>query len=490
MHLETEVSDTPSAQPGEPDRTPHAVPVIRRWWVRFKGPIVAVAGVGAVLSGLAGWYTTYRAVKTAAAESSSIGTSPGLATGLTSADAVYPLSIMVLPLANQTGDVAKGYVADGLTTSITSDLSRIRDAMVLAPAQAYAFRDKTMSLQQLGREAGVRFILQGSLQASGEKVRVAMQLADATTGALLWSDTMEGQLADLFALQDAVTQRVSASIDPAMTVYAARSTESRQGSPKAQDLILRAKAQALQPVSLDYYRNIQALYRQALEVEPDSVAASFGLASSLLGEINIFSSTLPEERRRIAKAEAEQLAARLQQREPNSPRTLQILWAIARVPRDCPKLAELGPARLALEPNNRTVNSSVGLAISLAGQPQVGIPYIQHAVELNPRIPNIYKTQLGIAYVLQGEHAKAIPWLLEGIQAQPNYPDTYAWLAVAYELQGDTQQARAMLSRLSALAPRFSVKDFDAPHVTCSPQEVAFWNAHAGALAQRIGIPP
>jgi hypothetical protein len=132
--------EPPAETPVNPVTAGSASAVVSRWVARFKGPIVAIAGTGAVLSGLVGWYTTYSTVKTAALPSGAAATAAGLAAAAAGNDAIYPLSIMVLPFANQTGDAAKAYVADGLTSNITSDLSRILDAMVMAPTQAYASR--------------------------------------------------------------------------------------------------------------------------------------------------------------------------------------------------------------------------------------------------------------------------------------------------------------------------------------------------------------
>lgn len=448
---------------------------------RLKGPIAAIAAGGAILSGMVGYYTTY---KTVAATATSVNaTAPDQ-------DAINPLSIMVLPFANQTGDVAKGYVADGLTSNITSDLSRIRDAVVMAPAQAYAYKDKAANLKQIGREAGVRFIVQGALQASAEQVRVAVHLADADTGAMLWSETIEGTLTDIFSLQDTVTQRVSANMGPAMIVSAARASDSRKSNLRAVDAILRAKAEALQPVSLESYHARQKWYRKALDIEPDNVSAQLGLAGSLIGENTNFSSQVSAAQSTSLTNEAQDLANRAFQREPDSPRALGVLWAIARNPRDCPRLSVIGPARLALEPNNPGANGNYGMSLALVGHPSEGLVYVKRGVELNPRRPGILRGHLGATFFLLQDHASAISWLQRAIQDNPKFPDTYAWLALAYELQGDKAQVKATLAKLHDVAPGFRAKDMDEPGATCSQQEKDFWQARVGDIAARVGIPP
>ena len=131
-----------------------------------------------------------------------------------------PLSIVVLPFANQTGDAQKAYVADALTTSITSDLARIRDAFVIAATTAFTYKDRPASVQQIGKELCVHFALQGSVLTSGENIRISAQLVDTQSGAQLWSETFDGELTNLFALQDQVTGRIGNSIGREMVIVA------------------------------------------------------------------------------------------------------------------------------------------------------------------------------------------------------------------------------------------------------------------------------
>src|SRR5512147_2306923 len=208
---------------------------------RFRGPIAAVAAFGAVLSGLLGYWSAYQTVEKVVA--------PRPAPAAVAADA-GPLSIVVLPFQNLTGDANQAYVADGLTARLTADLSRIRDAFIVNTATAFAYKDKPVTAQQVGRELGVHFVLQGSVQRDGTKIRINVQLADANSNAQLWSESFEGDQSDLFALQDRVTTLVGNSIGREMVIVAARESEIRKSSPKVADLMLRAKALQLKPRTL------------------------------------------------------------------------------------------------------------------------------------------------------------------------------------------------------------------------------------------------
>ena len=234
---------------------------------RLRGPVVAIAAVGAVLSGLVGYWNTYRTVRD--------GVAPATVTSNLPADA-GPLSIVVLPFTNQTGDPQKAYIADGLTSSITADLSRIRDAFIVPVSSAVAYRDKAAPVKQIGQDLGVRFVLQGSVLANGNKLRINAQLADAQSGAQKWTETFEGDLADLFALQDQVTARIGNSIGNQMVILAARESQTRKSGAKVADLILRADALGLNPQSLQNWKDVEALLRQALVADPGNATATVG----------------------------------------------------------------------------------------------------------------------------------------------------------------------------------------------------------------------
>ena len=192
-----------------------------------------------------------------------------------------PLSILVLPFTNQTGDEKKAYIADAMTLSITADLSRIRDAYVVPAMTARTYGAKGLTLQQVANEAAVRFVLAGSVLTSGQDVRVSAQLVDSQTGAQLWNETFRGDLSNLFGLQDQVTALVGNSIGERMVIAAARESETRKSAPQVVDLMLRARALDFRPYSIENFRERERLYREALSQEPNNVNAMADLAGVL-----------------------------------------------------------------------------------------------------------------------------------------------------------------------------------------------------------------
>ena len=205
---------------------------------------------------------------------------------------INPLSVMVMPFANQTGDKDKAYIADALTSSITSDLSRIADASIVPATTAFSLRDKQLTVPQLGKEASVRFVLTGGVTADREKLRISAVLADTQAGAQLWAENFDGNSTDLFALQDQITIRVGNSIGTQMVVVAARESEKRASTPQAADLLMRARAILLNQQSRQGNEALEAIYRQALAIEPGNLTAKVGLASTLALRAANYSTTL------------------------------------------------------------------------------------------------------------------------------------------------------------------------------------------------------
>jgi TolB-like protein len=192
-----------------------------------------------------------------------------------------PLSILVLPFANHTGTESKSYIADALTTSITSDLTRITDLFVVPALTAFTYKNRPITLSSVAREAGVRFVLQGSVMASGRRLRIAAQLFDTKTSSQLWNETFEGELKNLFALLDQVTARVGNSVDQPMVIAAAPQSDRQITDASVGDLLLRARALGVEPQSPQRLSEIEAVYREILQRDGANLAAMAGLAANL-----------------------------------------------------------------------------------------------------------------------------------------------------------------------------------------------------------------
>jgi adenylate cyclase len=192
------------------------------------------------------------------------------------------LSIVVLPFTNLSNDPDQQYFADGITEDLTTDLSRIADSFVISRNTAFTYRDKRIDTKQIGRDLGVRYVLEGSVRRLGNQIRINAQLIDAETDAHLWAERFDGDMSDLFTLQDEVTNRIAITLNLELIVAeAARPTE----HPDARDYIFRGRAIRARPNSRDLYAEQIRLFEHALTLDPQSVDAQTELANALVGRV-------------------------------------------------------------------------------------------------------------------------------------------------------------------------------------------------------------
>lgn len=275
---------------------------------------------GAVLCGLAGYLNTWRAIRSPAAATASAASQPF--------PTATPLSMLLRPLANLTGDAGNAYLADGLTTAITGDLARIQDAMAVPAVIASALQREPLDVQQPGRRAQVRFVMQGSVALDGERTRVTVQLSDARTGFQLWSRAFESTRIDPSSMLDEITARIRASVAPPVVLAAARTRAIR---PQAVDLLLRLRALELRRQTAAGLRQRESLARELLDLAPDRLAARAALANSLACQDLDFAceTKLPPEQRAMMLDEASRATSNVLAQQPESVSMLQSMALLA-----------------------------------------------------------------------------------------------------------------------------------------------------------------
>lgn len=421
---------------------------------RLRGPIVAIAAVGAVLSGLVGYWNTYRVVRDVVAPVATVSSNLPADAG--------PLSIVVLPFSNETGDPQKAYIADGLTSSITADLSRIRDAFIVPVSSAMMYRDKAAPVKQIGQDLGVRFVLQGSVLASGNRLRINAQLADAQSGAQKWTETFEGDLADLFTLQDQVTARIGNSIGNQMVILAARESQTRKSGVKVADLILRADALALKPQSLQNWKDVEALLRQALVADPDNATATAGLATTLLLQAFNFGGVLKDDERDKLIAEAGVLAIKAKTMDPDNPDIYGALVMHAWFQGDTSAALRYEEKRVALDPRNPDAYNDLAVLYFRLGEPAKAIEFLNKALALYPKGFDTLFLNLGLSYFMLGDYSSAVAWSQKSIDTSTGLDDSYALLAIAYSEQGDGARASAAAAEVRRRFPELKARTLSA----------------------------
>jgi adenylate cyclase len=356
------------------------------------------------------------------------------------------LSIVVLPFANLSSDPEQQYFADGITEDLTTDLSRIAHSFVISRNTAFTYRDKAGDTKQIGRELGVRYVLEGSVRRSGSQVRVNAQLIDAATGAHLWAERFDHDTGDLFALQNEITGRIANALNiELVTAEAARSIE----HPDALDYILRGRAVSLKPRTPDTYREAIDLFERALALDPASVEAQSRLAAILVSRV--LDRTADSAAADIARAEwlADQALA-------TSPRYAYVHFVKGQVLRAQNGREEAVleyETALALDHNLVHALHSLAWYKLRAGSIEEVIPLVEQAIRLSPRDPGIgyFYHLIGTVHLLRSHIDEAIVWFEKARSATPVLPFRRSRLAAVYALRGETERAAAELAEARRL---------------------------------------
>jgi TolB-like protein/Tfp pilus assembly protein PilF len=356
------------------------------------------------------------------------------------------LSIVVLPFTNLSDDREQQYFADGIAEDLTTDLSRLENMFVISRNTSFTYKNKPVDTKRIGRELGVRYVLEGSVRRSGSRVRVTAQLIDAATNAHLWAERFDSDTVDLFALQNEITSRLANALGVELiAAEAARLTEHLD----ALDYILRGRAVLLKPRTLDTYREAINLFEHALALDPQSVEAQSRLAHSLAGRVleGMADSTAAD----LARADGlvgQALAA--------SPRYADAHLAKGQVLRAQNRWEEAVleyETGLALNPNLVAALHRLAWCKLYTGSIEEVIPLEEQAIRLSPRDPHIgaWYYLIGTVHLLQSRTDEAIVWFEKARSAMPTAPLHHSRLAAAHALRGETERAAAELAEARRL---------------------------------------
>jgi adenylate cyclase len=356
------------------------------------------------------------------------------------------LSIVVLPFANLSNDADQQYFADGITEDLTTDLSQIPDMFVISRNTAFTYRNKPVDTKQIGRDLGVRYVLEGSVQRLRAQVRVRTQLVDAETDAHLWAERFDHDVSDLFAIQNEITSRIAIALNLEVTIReAARPT----ANPDALDYILRGRAAYHRPATRENYTEIIRLFEQALALDPRSAEAQSRLAGTLVDRV------LDEMSESGASdiARAEGLIRQALAASPRSPLAHFVRAQLLRATDRCEEAITEYQAVLASDRNSVASIAHIGRCKIYVGPIEEAIPLQEQAIRLSPREPNLglWYFRIGQAHLLLSRMDEAIRSLEKARSASPTYPFVPRWLAAAYGLKGDFKRAAVDLAEARQL---------------------------------------
>ncbi len=372
------------------------------------------------------------------------------------------LSIVVLPFTNLSGDPSQDYFADGITENLTTDLSRIRDSFVIARNTAFIFKGKNIPIKEISKELGVRYVLEGSVQRDQNRVRVNAQLIDGKTGAHLWADHFEEDVADLFKLQDQVVARLANTLRFEL-VKAEAEKSTHHGNPDAIDLTMRGRALMyqmlrLQQLTKDNNNAMRALFEQALKIDPNDAEALTGDAIAYFfeyvygwgnSETDYDAKILGQAERAIALA-PDTIRAHYM-------KSTYLSLGLSRRFNEALRAADAG---LAVDPNFAPLYSARAIAEISLGRFEQAKSDVQHAMRLSPRDPNlgIWQVQLGDVEIGAGHTEAATGEYQKALDAGYRGPSVYVGLVAAYALEGKMDEATSALAEARRVNPRLTLK--------------------------------
>jgi TolB-like protein/class 3 adenylate cyclase/tetratricopeptide (TPR) repeat protein len=385
------------------------------------------------------------------------------------------LSLVVLPFANMSDDPEQEYFVDGVTESLTTDLSRVSGSFVIARNTAFTYRGKAFDVTKIGRELNVRYVIEGSVQRSGMRMRVNVQLVDAQSGNHLWAERFEKPVTDLFDMQDEIVSRIANTLNSQLVALEARRA-GRAPTPDSMDLYFQGLASVNKGVTFENMAKARGFFERALALDPINVDARVGLATV---DVNVGLAFVTDDRAaRLAAAEAAATEA-VSLAPEHAIAHLNLGLVLGFINRSVEAIAECERA-LTLDRNLVAAQAIIGQNKLYIGRGEETEAHVQEALRLSPRDPWVYTWLMiaGNAKAVLGRPEEAISWLRRSVESNRNYPLSRFILAAALANLGRMEEARSEVKTALALDPRFTIASFRA----------IAWSDNPVFLAQRANV--
>ena len=361
-------------------------------------------------------------------------------------------SIAVLPFVNMSDDKSQEYFSDGLTEEIINALVKLPQVFVIARNSSFTYKGKSVDVRQVGREMGVKYVLEGSVRREGERMRVTAQLVDATTGNHLFSERYDREVKDLFALQDDITMKVMT----AMRVQLTEGDYARAFAKGTKNLEAYLKAmqsyQQRQVLTKEGQARARQLAEEAIALDPGYAMAYCHLAAALGNEavMGVYKN-VPEVLAR--SMELAQKAVALDDSLAQAHITLGFQYTLRR---DFDRAIAEGERAVALEPNSAEIVAGLAAMLEWADRPEEAIPLFKKAMRLSPIPQPMWLLNMASAHIRMGQYEESIPICKAVLQKQPDQESAHIFLAIAYISTGREQEARAEAAEILRVNPQFS----------------------------------
>jgi adenylate cyclase len=359
-------------------------------------------------------------------------------------------SVAVLPFTNMSPEAEQEFFADGIAEDVITALSRYPSLFVIARNSSFTYKGRSIDVKQIGRELGVRYVLEGSLRKSGNRIRITAQLVEAETGKHVWAERYDRDLADIFAVQDEISEAVTIAIAPA--IADAEQQRAMRKPPESLDAwaAYQRGLWHLSKVTTEDNALAQKLFQQSIDLDPTFSGAYVGLvmaqaqAANFLtrGRVETMRSTEALARRAVALDSANAEARSV---------LCDTLWCRG----DYEGALAEGERALAMAPNLAVAHHMLGAALIFSGRPKEGVAALERSIRLDPRDPRseLRLNQMALGFYFSREYAAAVEVAKRAIRSYPDFPNPYRWLTAALGQLGRTEEAKEALRTAMAVVP-------------------------------------
>ena len=393
-------------------------------------------------------------------------------------------SLAVLPFANLTGDATKDYLVDGIVSDLISALSRIRAFFVIASSSTFTLKGKVIDLADIGRQLGVRYIVEGGIQQAGDSLRINIQLVEAETGHLIWSQRFTGPLSEIFELQDSVVAATASAIEPTvLTAEALRADRKPTTSLTAYDLCLRATPASIRVSDAAAFFKARDQLHKALDLDPHYVHAKGLLCGLYSAALGVRAITFAEARSCLPLAEEILKDDRITNPQALADAGFALAYFGGQQQRGIGALRRA----LALNPNSFLVLTFSGWVHRYIGEIAIAEEHFLRAIRLNPIDPNIGTAQSGLAHLmhLRGDYEAAIQMLERALADEPSLFPAILGLVVTCWKVGRIAEARRYAEYLLASAPGLSISGY----LQDTPDTITAWRQDIEDALRAVGVP-
>ncbi len=429
--MEPRVTIAPTSEKGTPK------PI----WQRKTAIIAAFAAI-TLVTGLTVWTTYHRNVQTAPQNER-----------VALLDLPDKPSIAVLPFDNLSGDPDQEYFSDGLTEDIIAALSRVPKLFVIASNSVFTYKGRPVKVQQVGRELGVEYVLEGSVKKSSDRIRITAQLIDATNGRHLWAKQYQRSLNDIFALQDEITKEIITAMQIKLTEGdQIRAAGKGTNYLEAYLLVLKAN-DYMQRANIENVAMAKENAKEAITIDPDYAAAYQVLARAYLYEFW----TDPSKPQHQILAEANKLLEKAIGLDSSSAQAYSLLAWVCTYKRENEKAIKLANKAVSLNPNSAECHFWLGKVLTFAGKPEESILEFKYAIRLNPIPPSNYWWSLGLSYASMHQYDEAIKWCKKATQQEPDDLMARIMITAIYSMAGYDEKAQVEAHEVLRINPKFSL---------------------------------